>query len=91
MIIDWHTLNREPSLPGLYVRAATRRKITGTTLPDTGLRCWLDVDPNAWRRIARSVVLLTTACCHQPIRTSSRLPCRCNCSRRRNFRFRCWG
>lgn len=45
MITDWHTLNREPSLPGLYVQAATRRKITGTTLPDSGLRCWVDVDP----------------------------------------------
>ncbi|KAA0967759.1 MaoC/PaaZ C-terminal domain-containing protein [Pseudomonas sp. ANT_H12B] len=45
MIIDWHTLNREPSLPELYVRAATRRKITGTTLPDSGLRCWINVDP----------------------------------------------
>ncbi|MGV8890626.1 MAG: MaoC family dehydratase [Pseudomonas sp.] len=44
MIIDWHTLNREPSLPALYVRAATRRKITGTTLPDSGLRCWVNVD-----------------------------------------------
>jgi acyl dehydratase len=45
MITDWHTLHREPSLPGLYVQAATRRKITGTTLPDQGLRCWVDVDP----------------------------------------------
>jgi acyl dehydratase len=45
MITDWHTLNREPSLPGLYARAATRRKITGTTLPDSGLRCWVNVDP----------------------------------------------
>ncbi|MDZ4326340.1 MAG: MaoC/PaaZ C-terminal domain-containing protein [Pseudomonas sp.] len=45
MITDWHTLNREPSLPGLYVQAATRRKITGSTLPDSGLRCWVDVDP----------------------------------------------
>ncbi|MBK5413511.1 MaoC family dehydratase [Pseudomonas sp. TH31] len=44
MIIDWHTLNREPSLPELYLRAALRRKITGTTLPDSGLRCWLNVD-----------------------------------------------
>ena len=45
MTTDWHTLNREPSLPGLYVQAATRRKITGTVLPDSGLRCWVDVDP----------------------------------------------
>ena len=54
MITDWHTLDREPSLPGLYVRAATRRKITGTTLPDSGLRCWVDVDPRhlaAYRKV----------------------------------------
>jgi acyl dehydratase len=54
MIIDWHTLNREPSLPALYVRAAMRRKITGTTLPDTGLRCWVEVDPDrlaAYRKV----------------------------------------
>ncbi|RBL72982.1 acyl dehydratase [Pseudomonas sp. MWU13-2625] len=44
MSIEWHTLDREPSLPGLYARAATRRKITGTTLPDSGLRCWIDID-----------------------------------------------
>ena len=44
MSIEWHTLDREPSLPGLYARAATRRKITGTQLPDGGLRCWVDVD-----------------------------------------------
>ena len=44
MSIEWHTLDREPSLPGLYARAATRRKITGTRLPDSGLRCWIDVD-----------------------------------------------
>ncbi|WP_322845786.1 MaoC family dehydratase [Pseudomonas sp. B33.4] len=44
MNIVWHTLDREPSLPGLYSRAATRRKITGTHLPDGGLRCWVDVD-----------------------------------------------
>jgi acyl dehydratase len=44
MSIEWHTLDREPSLPALYARAATRRKITGTRLPDSGLRCWVDVD-----------------------------------------------
>lgn len=42
--MEWYTLDREPSLPGLYARAATRRKITGTQLPDSGLRCWVDVD-----------------------------------------------
>ena len=54
MNIDWHTLNREPSLPGLYAHAATRRKITGTTLPTSGLRCWVDVDAKrlaAYRKV----------------------------------------
>ena len=54
MTIDWHTLNREPGLPGLYAHAATRRKITGTTLPASGLRCWVDVDAKrlaAYRKV----------------------------------------
>jgi acyl dehydratase len=54
MHIDWHTLNREPSLPGLYAHAATRRKITGTRLPTSGLRCWVDVDAKrlaAYRKV----------------------------------------
>ena len=42
---DWQTFEREPSLPASYAQAALRRKITGTTLPETGLRCWVDVDP----------------------------------------------
>ncbi|QXI01223.1 acyl dehydratase [Pseudomonas monsensis] len=54
MSIEWHTLDREPRLPGLYVRAATRRKIRGTQLPDSGLRCWVDVDAQklaAYRKV----------------------------------------
>jgi len=54
MITDWHTLNSEPGLSELYIRAATRRKITGTTLPDSGLRCWVDVDQKrlaAYRKV----------------------------------------
>ncbi|MFJ5255377.1 MaoC family dehydratase [Pseudomonas sp. NPDC088414] len=54
MSIEWHTLDREPSLAALYARAATRRKITGTRLPDSGLRCWVDVDPQklaAYRKV----------------------------------------
>ncbi len=31
-------------MPELYWRAATRRKITGTTLPEDGFRCWVNVD-----------------------------------------------
>ncbi|MGJ7515802.1 MaoC family dehydratase [Pseudomonas baetica] len=54
MTTDWHTLDREPALPTLYAKAATRRKITGTVLPDSGLRCWVDVDPKrlaAYRKV----------------------------------------
>jgi len=54
MSIEWRTLDREPSLPGLYTRAATRRKITGTQLPDRGLRCWVDIDSKrlaAYRKV----------------------------------------
>lgn len=54
MSIEWHTLDREPSLPALYSRAATRRKITGTQLPDSGLRCWVDIDSKrlaAYRKV----------------------------------------
>jgi acyl dehydratase len=54
MTTDWHLLDREPALPALYMKAATRRKITGTVLPDSGLRCWVDVDPQrlaAYRKV----------------------------------------
>ncbi|HEF4761755.1 TPA: acyl dehydratase [Pseudomonas putida] len=54
MMTDWHTLDHEPALPPLYAKAATRRKITGTVLPDSGLRCWVDVDSKrlaAYRRV----------------------------------------
>lgn len=45
MSVQWHTLNSPPSLAGLYLRAALRRRITGTQLPETGLRCWIDIEP----------------------------------------------
>jgi acyl dehydratase len=54
MTTDWHTLTREPYLQSLYVKAATRRKITGTALPDLGYQCWVNVDPKrleAYRKV----------------------------------------
>lgn len=54
MATNWHSLSSAPSLPALYWRAATRRTITGTTLPDDGLRCWVDVDAKrlaAYRKV----------------------------------------
>lgn len=41
----WHDLNTPPNLPELYWKAATRRKITGTELPEYGLRHPVSVQP----------------------------------------------
>lgn len=45
MTVQWHELNSPPNLAELYVRAATRRKVTGNTLPEDGLHCWVSVEP----------------------------------------------
>ncbi|RON03716.1 acyl dehydratase [Pseudomonas brassicacearum] len=54
MATDWHSQSSTPYLPELYWRAATRRKIIGTTLPEDGFRCWVNVDPKrlaAYRKV----------------------------------------
>ncbi|CAM2806593.1 MULTISPECIES: MaoC family dehydratase [Pseudomonas] len=62
----WHTLPGSPALPPLYWRAALKRKITGTTLPDSGLHCRVQVNPEAvaaYRKVcgfAQSPVLPAT-------------------------------
>ena len=43
MAIDWLDLDTPPALPGLFLRAALRRKVTGRQLPNIGLRCRVDV------------------------------------------------
>lgn len=45
MSAHWRYLDSLPTLPNLFVQAALRRKVTGTELPDIGLRCWTSVDP----------------------------------------------
>ncbi|CAD5107642.1 MaoC family dehydratase [Zestomonas carbonaria] len=45
MAIDWQDLPAPPALPGLFLKAALRRKVTGRSLPDLGLRSQLTVDP----------------------------------------------
>ncbi|MGY2376083.1 MaoC family dehydratase [Pseudomonas sp. SDO524_S393] len=45
--MQWQTLDTTPSLLPLYMRAALKRKITGDTLPDLGLRCRANIDPKA--------------------------------------------
>ncbi|AZE76478.1 MaoC family dehydratase [Pseudomonas synxantha] len=45
--MQWHTLDSSPSLLPLYWRAALKRKITGSTLPEHGLRCRVSVNPKA--------------------------------------------
>lgn len=52
--MDWQTLGSTPSLPPLYWRAALKRKITGNTLPELGLRCRVSVNPHdvaAYRKV----------------------------------------
>lgn len=44
MSAHWRYLDSLPTLPNLFVQAALRRKVTGTELPDIGLRCWTSVD-----------------------------------------------
>ncbi|MBC3377432.1 acyl dehydratase [Pseudomonas sp. SWRI92] len=54
MTIQWHEITAAPSMSGLYAKAATRRKITGTTLPDVGLRQMIQVDQQrlaAYRKV----------------------------------------
>lgn len=52
--MEWQTLDTPPVLPPLYWRAALKRKITGTALPERGLRCRVSVDPRhvaAYRKV----------------------------------------
>ncbi|WP_339560606.1 MaoC/PaaZ C-terminal domain-containing protein [Pseudomonas sp. EA_65y_Pfl1_P113] len=52
--MQWKTLGATPFLPPLYWRAALKRKITGSTLPEQGLRCRVSIDPNhvaAYRKV----------------------------------------
>ena len=54
MPVNWQYLTAAPSLPALYLRAATRRSIAGQHLPDQGLRSWVTVDERrlaAYRRV----------------------------------------
>lgn len=45
MAIDWLDLPTPPALPGLFARAALRRRVSGRQLPEIGLRSSLSVDP----------------------------------------------
>lgn len=53
MSAHWRYLDTPPALPGLFLQAALRRKISGTQLPDQGLRCWVSVDPEKVNAFAR--------------------------------------
>jgi len=51
---QWHHLNSPDSRASLYLRAASKRKISGSTLPADGLRCFIRVQPDnlaAYRRL----------------------------------------
>jgi len=52
--MEWQTLGAPPLLLPLYWRAALKRKITGTTLPERGLRCRVRINPKdvaAYRKV----------------------------------------
>ena len=64
--MQWQTLGSPPMLAPLYWRAALKRKITGSTLPEQGVRCRVSVDARkvaAYRKVcgfADSAVLPAT-------------------------------
>ncbi|WP_455825838.1 MaoC family dehydratase [Pseudomonas graminis] len=64
--MQWQTLGSPPVLAPLYWRAALKRKITGNTLPEQGVRCRVSVNPRevaAYRKVcgfADSAVLPAT-------------------------------
>ena len=45
MSAHWRYLDSLPTLPNLFMHAALKRKVTGTELPEIGLRCWTMVEP----------------------------------------------
>lgn len=54
MASAWSYLTTPPALPGLFMQAALRRKVTGTQLPNEGLRCWVSVNRqqlDAYRKV----------------------------------------
>lgn len=53
MTTHWRYLDSLPGLPGLFVQAALRRKVSSTQLPDQGLRCWVSIDPDKVQRFAK--------------------------------------
>lgn len=55
---QWHDLHQPDSRTSLYLRAASKRRITGDCLPTQGLRCTLAVQPHqlhAYRQLCRFV------------------------------------
>lgn len=52
--MDWTTLDHPPQLMPLYWRAALKRRITGSHLPEQGFRCRVSVNPEqvaAYRQV----------------------------------------
>ncbi len=50
----WHELNLPASLAPLFLKAALRRGIKNTPLPEQGLRCWISLEPRrleAYRQV----------------------------------------
>jgi acyl dehydratase len=50
MATEWLDLPAPPALPDLFARAAVRRGMRGTALPELGVRCQVSVDPGHLER-----------------------------------------
>jgi len=54
MTAHWQELNIPRALPSLFLKAAMRRRVQGTQLPEQGLRCWISLNPEqlaAYRQV----------------------------------------
>ena len=78
MTVKWLDLASPPHLPALYAHAAARRKITGSTLPEQGLRCWVEVEPTSLAAFRDVATWRLAPCCLLPIPMSWPLGCKCS-------------
>lgn len=54
MTAHWRELNIPRALPSLFLKAAMRRRVQSTQLPEQGLRCWISLNPEqlaAYRQV----------------------------------------
>ena len=73
--MDWTTLDDPPQLAPLYWRAAVKRRITGSHLPEHGFRCRVSVNPEQVAAYRHVCGFATARCCRRRIRRCWRSAC----------------